>query len=64
MPSIFSLPWIRGARHSGLAATVRRVNTWISAAIAGLPFRRPQHWDKRAQNLRNRSRHHRTTVSG
>ncbi len=26
MPSIFSSPWIRGARQSGLAAAIRSIN--------------------------------------
>jgi hypothetical protein len=36
----------------------------ILRAIAGLPRRQPCGFDSRAQNLRNRSCCHRTTVSG
>ena len=37
MPSIFSSPWIRGARQSGLAAAIRSISWRISAAMAGPP---------------------------
>ena len=39
MPSIFSSPWIRGARQSGLAAAIRSINRRISMAVAGRPGR-------------------------
>ena len=35
MPNIFSSPWIRGARQSGLAATIRSINRRISMSVAG-----------------------------
>src|SRR5215469_506896 len=63
MPSIFNSPWILGARHNGLAAAISSIRRRISTAVAGLPRRRRFLLDKRAQNLRNRSRCHRTTVS-
>jgi len=40
MPSILSSPWIRGARHSGLAAAIRSINRRMSTGVAGRPGRR------------------------
>lgn len=53
-----------GKHAEQVAAAVRRIRRRISPAVAGRPFRRPRCWDNRAQNLRKRSRCHRTTVSG
>src|SRR5215469_6795679 len=50
-------------RHKGLAVAISSIRRRISTAVAGLPRRRRLLLDKRAQNLRNRSRCHRTTVS-
>jgi len=55
--------WSRGARHSGLAATIRSRRWRISMGVAGLPRRRWSTLDRFAQNLRKRSRCHSTTVS-
>jgi hypothetical protein len=40
MPSICSSPWSRGARQSGLAATIRSMRRRTSITVAGLPGRR------------------------
>ena len=64
MPSIFSSPWIRGARQSGLAVAIRSISWRISTAVTGRPGRRRCDVDNLAQNLRNRSRCHRVIVSG
>src|SRR6516225_3485630 len=63
MPSIFNSPRILGARHKGLAVASSSIRRRISPAVAGLPRRRRFLLDKPAQNLRNRSRCQRTTVS-
>ena len=64
IPSIFSSPWIRGARQSGFAVAMSRMRRRISAATGGLPRPTVFRCEIRAQNLRKRSRCHRTTVSG
>src|SRR5215470_12116404 len=43
--------------------TIRSINRRISTAVAGRPRLRQHGLDNRAQNLRNLSRCHRTTVS-
>ena len=64
MPSSFSSPWIRGARHKGLADTSRNISYRIAALMAGRPLRSWLVLDSRAQNFRKRSRRQRTIVSG
>jgi hypothetical protein len=62
MPSIVNSPWILGARQRGLAATIRSIRRRIAPAVAGRPRWRWFTLDRRAQNLRNRSRCQPTTV--
>jgi hypothetical protein len=52
-----------GARHRGLAITISSISRRMSTAVADLPRRRRFTLDRRVQNLRKRSRCHRT-VSG
>jgi transposase len=51
------------ARHKGLAAAICSINRRNSGAVPGRPRRRRCGLECRAQNLRNRSRCQRTTVS-
>ena len=46
MPSMSSSPWIRGARHSGLAMLISRISRRISGGTIGLP---PQRLDFQRQ---------------
>jgi hypothetical protein len=63
IPSICSSPWIRGARLSRLSKAIFKMSRHTSVGMQGLPLRHFV-FDRRAQNRRNRSRCHRTTVSG
>jgi hypothetical protein len=40
MANLSSSPWMRGARHNGLAEFMRRMRSRISAAVSGRPAQR------------------------
>src|SRR3979490_3048187 len=61
MPSLSNSPWIRGARHSGLAMLISRISLRISGGTVGRP---PRRLDFQRQYDLNPARCHFMTVSG